>query len=150
MISGTRNVRRIIAAAALCAGKSVVAVSAIPVGPAHAAGSDTVRSADSGGISIMANNCGLRTSAYPNSWWVLSLAAERCGECPTLARSYEASEPHGPWDFYCTYNPTSATVDRRRSFAWACCGTAASGEAPQVGDDRRGQVGCGGGRADGP
>lgn len=84
---------------------------------APSAGSDVIKSTDSGGFSTQANTCGFRTSAYPNSWWVASLPANRCTECPQWAAAYEATESGGPWDFYCTYNTNNGLVDLQKRYA---------------------------------
>ena len=86
--------------------------SATIASAAPATEAEATRNAVSGDISIMANQCGFRTSAYPNSYWVLSLAPELCGDCPPLATAYEFN--NAGWDYYCTYNPSNNKVDLHR------------------------------------
>ncbi|SCF16992.1 hypothetical protein GA0070618_3684 [Micromonospora echinospora] len=88
---------------------AMLLASATMASAASTVEADASRSGDSGGVSILANTCGYRTSAYPNSYWVLSLAPSLCAQCPTHAANYEASNPGK--DFYCTYNPSNDKVD---------------------------------------
>ncbi|MFC5824203.1 hypothetical protein [Nonomuraea insulae] len=89
----------------LALGAATLALAAPPAQAATAAAPQTVTLS----AALLANNCGFRTSAYPNSYWVASIADSQCRDCPQWAQAYEILNPSR--DYYCTYNPSNRLVD---------------------------------------
>ncbi|GAA3420316.1 hypothetical protein GCM10018952_62990 [Streptosporangium vulgare] len=90
-------VARKLAAMVLCA--SALVVPAVAATPASASAS--------GSVGILGNQCGLRTSAYPNSYFERSFSASQCGICLSTAVNYSNKYQ----SYYCTYNPSNDKVD---------------------------------------
>ena len=90
-------VARKLAAMVLCA--SALVVPAVAATPASAS--------TSGSVSILGNQCGLRTSALPNSFWERSWPASQCGICVNTAVNYSNRYQQ----YYCTYNPSNDKAD---------------------------------------
>ncbi|MEU6741437.1 hypothetical protein [Streptosporangium sandarakinum] len=101
-VTRRRIMGTVVAAAALTAS----VLSTAPISASAATGSSMRASAQ-----VMANSCGLPTSARPNSSFIESFYY--CDDCKKMA-AYDQRTFGGT--FYCTYNPRNGLTDEHRQY----------------------------------
>lgn len=102
IVTRQRLAGTVVAVAALTA--SVLSAASVS---ASAATGPSVRTP----VQVLANSCGLPTSARPNSSFIESFYY--CTDCKKMA-AYDQKTFGGT--FYCTYNPSNGLTDEHRQY----------------------------------